>query len=263
MVTAKQVQTAYRKLKRLVYYDKTDLRLRQRLAEFECGQTFKSRLSDVEKVLNTRDPVKQSIFQTWLNQIDFRIVPKSLTPDPPDEGKGKFLSNVTSAKVLEVDKVNYFFDGPIELHLIAVLWIMVEGWLLDSQLGAECYGSRLEEAVRESSDQSANLFVRYHELYAGWRDSGIRKAKQLLAEEQKNVCILGLDVQQYFYRIRLDFGAVAQSIYQAALKESGADDAVVTPSSLLRCLQAIHETYRRKIGPSLEQTHEDVPRRMP
>ncbi|MHB1678133.1 MAG: reverse transcriptase domain-containing protein [Sulfuriferula sp.] len=258
------ITTAYRKLKRLVYYDKTDLSLRQRLANFECDPNFNKKLLAVKKIVNSDDPLHEKLFKKWLNEISFRVVPKSLEKDDSSENgkadcEGKFISNVTSAKVFHVARVNYFFDGPIELHLIAVLWIMFEGRVLDAQLGKECYGSRLEDGLGNPDDRSAGLFRKYHELYARWRDSGIRKAKQLLTEERTSVCILGLDVQEYYYYIQLDFNAIALLIYEAALEEGNQLELVAVPSNMLRCIEAICVAYGKKITPLLQLTHEHVP----
>lgn len=261
-ITDINLEVAYRKLKRLVYYDKTDLRLRQRLAEFECNADFKKKISAVKKVINSDDPLHEPLLKRWLNNIKFRIVPKSFEKaesfksDNADTN-GKFISNVTSAKVFHVHRVNYFFDGPIELQLIAVLWIMFEGRILDSQLGEECYGARLEDELSNSENRSAGLFRKYHECYAKWRDSGIQRAKQLLTDDQTNVCILGLDIQEYYYHIRLDVNAIAKSIYEARLEEI--DRLEAAPSNLLRCLEAICVTYRKHIDPFLQLTHESVP----
>jgi len=263
MLSIEHIRLAYRKLKRLVYYDKTDLCLRLRLAEFECDPAFEKRLLAVEKLVNSENPISNPLFNRWLKETNFRIVPKKLdnnecltTDNKTDDGK--FLSNVTSAEVFNVTKVNYFFDGPVELHLIAVLWIMTEGRFLDAQLGDECYGSRLDEGIGTPDDKSARLFRKYHERYARWRDSGIRKAKQLLAEEKKNVCILGLDVQEYYYHIQLNFDAIARAVYKESLELADREEFLVelaSPSSLLKCLEAICLSYRKKIEPSLKITH--------
>lgn len=261
----RHLDVAYRKLKRLVYYDKTDLSLRQSFALFECDVAFKKNLQTIKNVLNSNDPVREPLFKRWLNDIGFRVIPKSFEKietfisDNADRD-GKFISNVTSAKEFRVEKVNYFFDGPIELHLIAVLWIMFEGRLLDSQLGAECYGSRLEDGLNKAADLSAGLFRKYHELYARWRDSGIRKAKQLLSEEKTNVCILGLDIEEYYYHIRMDIVAIARSIYESGHEEINRMESDSVPSNLLRCLDAICVAYRKKIAPLFQCTHgRDLP----
>lgn len=254
-----QIDTAYRKLKSYVYYDKTDLRLRKRLAEFECALDFETKLEAVQVVVNSPQPTRHKDFKAWLLKIDFRVVPKKIKwgvkeADTDESANGKFITNVTSTPQIEIEKVNYFFDGPIELHLIAVLWIMQEGRLLDAQLGPECCGSRLVASLHGDSDNSSGLFLKYHEQYSKWRDTGIRKAKQILIEDRSNVAILGLDIQEYFYRIRLDFNDVGDAIRQGKLENSDGGD-VLQNTNLLRCIDRIGRTYRKIIAPYLELTH--------
>jgi len=262
LVDSEKITTAYRKLKHYVYYDKTDLRLRKRLAEFECAADFDDKLAAVQAVLNSDEPWRHRDFKRWLKKIDFRLVPKKIKwggpEDDPESGeKGRFITNVTSTSHVEVEKVNYFFDGPIELHLIAVLWIMLEGRYLDAQLGPECCGSRLLPNLHNDSDSSPGLFRKYHEQYSRWRDRGIRKAKQMLTEDRTNVAILGLDVWEYFYRIRLDFEAVAEAISQAR-PESNESDEMKKSSGILVCLEAICDAYQNVISPSLSRTHKNL-----
>lgn len=263
-VSTEHIHTAFRKLKRLTYFDKTDLNLRLKLAEFECDAGFEENLLTIAQVVNSDDPLQEPLFQHWLEKIDFRVVPKSFKNDfPPSENgnaskSGKFISNVTSAKIFCIDKVNYFFDGPIETHLIAILWIMFEGFLLDAKLGDECFGSRLEDELSNPEHRSAGLFRKYHERYSKWRDSGIRKAEYLLTEDRTSVYILGLDIKEYYYHIRLDFSAIAKSVHEAKLEEGEQPETEEMPSSLLRCLEAIISTYRKKILPFREITHGDL-----
>ena len=224
-VTEEQVQLAYRKLKSLVYFDKTDLRLRARLAAFECGKDFHKKLAAVHEVVSAAQPSSSPKFQRWLKDVGYRLVPKKLKLSPQDLPnaqihKGRFITNVTTAPTIDVDKVNFFFDGPIELHLIAVLWIMLEGRLLDEALDDDCCGSRLSSHLSNKEDDSLALFTKYHEQYSRWRDTGIRKAKKLLVEERRNVAILGLDVQEYYYRVNIDFDEVSSSIETARSKPS-------------------------------------------
>jgi hypothetical protein len=88
---------------------------------------------------------------------------------------------------VNVETVNYFFDDPIELHLIAVLWLMREGRHLDAKFLPECCGSRLSPKLHEENDDSLQLFTKYHEQYSRWRDTGISEAKHLLVEERRSV----------------------------------------------------------------------------
>ena len=260
VVTEAQVELSYRKLKSLVYYDKTDLRLRARLAAFECDESFDAKMAAVHKVVNAARPSVDRQFRSWLNDIGFRLVPKKLKPGPQDRSddrplQGRFITNVTTAPKIEIEKVNYFFDGPIELHLIAVIWIMLEGRVLDSALGEECCGSRLSTNLKDEDDASIALFAKYHEQYARWRDTGIRRAKQLLVQEQRNVAILGLDIQEYFYRVSIDFDEIRNILNDAnALESDGQDDL----HPLLTCIQAVGVTYRKVIAKTLAQTHPGI-----
>lgn len=131
---------------------------------------------------------------------------------------------------------------------------MKEGRFLDAQLGHECCGSRLVASLHGDFDNSAELFLKYHEQYSRWRDTGIRKAKQILIEDRSNVAILGLDIQEYYYRIRLDFKVVGDEIRQGKLEDSDGDD-IRENSNLLRCIDRICHTYWKVIAPYLELTH--------
>ncbi|MFJ2327779.1 RNA-directed DNA polymerase [Pseudomonas sp. NPDC087690] len=259
-MTEEQVELAYRKLKSLVYFDKTDLKLRAKLAAFECGKDFEKKLISVYEVANSTKPSSSLKFQRWLKVVGYRLVPKKLkqgSQDLPDAQiqKGRFITNVTTAPTIDVDKVNFFFDGPIELHLIAVLWIMLEGRLLDEALDVDCCGSRLSSNLSNEEDDSLALFTKYHEQYSRWRDTGIRKAKSLLVDERRNVAILGLDVQEYYYRINIDFDEVNKSIEAMDSELLNRNNKA---SPLLLCIQAIGESYRECISPILQRTHPDI-----
>jgi hypothetical protein len=251
-----EIETAYRKLKSYVYYDKTDLHLRARMAKFECSDKFEANLQAVQEVADAVNPASHRRFKRWLRRIGCRVVPKKLGPARSsklavDEAAGKFITNVTSAPSVEVETVNYFFDGPIELHLIAVLWLMRDGRHLDAKFLPECCGSRLSPKLHDENDDSLQLFTKYHEQYSRWRDTGIRKAKQLLVEERRSVAILGLDLREYFYRVDLDFDQVRE-----ALRTAGA--LVDDQGDLLHCIEAIGKAYRERIAPLLERTHPDL-----
>jgi len=252
--TGTEIEIAYRKLKCYVYYDKTDLRLREKLAKFECSANFEKKLQAVRDVVDSANPWSEKQFKRWLGQIGCRIVPKKLVPAQSSNFEanddGRFITNVTSAQIIEVEAVNYFFDGPIELHLIAVLWLMREGRYLDAQLLPECCGSRLSPKLMEEHDDSLQLFTKYHEQYSRWRDSGISKAKQLLVEERRNVAILGLDLREYFYRVNLDFNDVRRALR--------ATDAPKGNRALINCIEEINKAYRSQITPLLALTHTDL-----
>lgn len=113
------VRVAYKKLKQMVYFDKSQLPLRKRLAEFECSPEFEQRLDTLARVVTATAPTDSVEFHSWLQEVDFDLVPKSVQKlEKLDKEKGTFVTNFTSIKRYAVDKVNYIFDGPVELHLI-------------------------------------------------------------------------------------------------------------------------------------------------
>lgn len=65
-INREQIDTAYCKLKGYVYYDKTDLRLRKKLAEFECAADFEEKLATVQAVVNSVQPARHKDFDAWL-----------------------------------------------------------------------------------------------------------------------------------------------------------------------------------------------------
>ncbi|MHC1724970.1 MAG: RNA-directed DNA polymerase [Syntrophobacteraceae bacterium] len=257
MITEDVVWIAYRKLKQMVYYDKTDLFLRKQLAEFECDQDLMSKLKHLAEVVDSVEPYADTSFNSWLEKIDYRLVPKSLEQKASPE-VGHFFTNLTTSAKYKVEKVNYFFNGPIQLHLIAVLWIMTQGRILDQQLTPDCYGSRLYQDVGNFDDKSIRLFRKYHDLYAEWRDAGIRKAKYLLTEEKRSVYLLGLDISNYYYCICVDFDKIRR-IVRDNISDDGVDAHFSTDGdvgeNLLRCIEAICNAYRHKISESLRTTH--------
>ncbi|NGZ83817.1 RNA-directed DNA polymerase [Duganella aceris] len=243
------ISSAYRKFKSLIYYDKNDLSTRIKLAKFETG--LDKKLLNILDVVNYRDPCRHVDFVAWVEDIGSRIVPKGIESEPERtvEENGIFISNFLSYKKLNVKKVNYFFDGPIELQIIATLWIIHEGKYLDYMLGNECYGSRLESDATLKEESSPKLFIRYHDLYKRWRDGGIKKARQMLVEEKTSVCILGLDIQEYYYHIDFDYKEAKKIIQEKMALES-------SKNGLIDCLEIISKKYKSEINSHLPFSHD-------
>jgi hypothetical protein len=258
-----RVKVAYKKLKQMVHFEKHPLTLRRRLAEFECEADFQERLMVVAKVAESKAPHETTQFKKWIEDIGFDVIPKGVMgPAKPKEGQGSFVSNVTSAPVHRVEKVNYMFDGPVEIHLLSVLWLMIEGPEYDHTLTSHCSGSRLHQFVGNDEDHSAYLFKKYHEMYANWRDSGIQKAQALLSEDRQSVCVVGLDVQEYYYRIQLDWETLRTQIKRPVPQgplQAFFMQRQLLGAKLFKCIEEVCKSYREKLNPLLAVTHPDLP----
>lgn len=256
-ITLEKVKVAYRKLKTYVYYDKTDLSLRFRLADFEIEEGFESRLVELYNQLGQPGFTGSEYFRNLLACIGYRVVPKKiyLGDEQCHSDSGKYITNVTSSREYNVEGVNYFIDAPIEIHLISVLWLMFEGRFLDQALGDECYGGRLEDSLKYDNDESANLFVKYHEQYAKWRDTGIKKARDLLVEDRKNVAVLGLDIKQFFYYISPDYNLIKKiiGIHFGAFPFNDPHESI-----LLDSLEKVSEKYYEEISACFNATHPEL-----
>lgn len=201
--TLNQIEEAYRKLKSYIYYDNFSLLKKGKLAQFEASGTFESDLKKIVEFLN--DPNKKSNKEYWdtlINKIGFHLVPKTYVEDDGDEDF--ILTNSFVQDNYPVKKLNYFIDAPIELHIISVLWILYEGFVLQSDYYKNNYAYSLEiDRTKNKVVDGLRLFSPYFEQYQKWRDEGVKTAQQFLEKEQ-DVLIIGLDIKEYFYNINLE-----------------------------------------------------------
>ena len=98
-----------------------------------------------------------------------------------------------------------YAELPIELHLIAVVWVLLYGTGVEQQLDKCCWGNRLVvDDDTKRIKKGKHLFKPYLKQYQQWWSKAIDEANHLL-DNGDNVCILNLDIQNYFHSIRLDF----------------------------------------------------------
>lgn len=257
------VRQAYLYLKNYVYHENLNFFLKQKIAEFECD-SFDESIKKLSRLLRLKNFTANYVFKEWLESIDCRVLPKSVSRSEDQNGNGRknglFISNVTtSSGYYRVEKVNYFISAPVELHLIEVLWCLVVGPVMEEDLKECCYGNRLDDSaknfIREAGEaklqNSRGLFRYYVDQYGSWRDQALKAAEEI-SEKDEDVALLSLDFESYFYQVDIDFGKIRERVEEAfgdngrlrniALKLTGA-------------LEKIFSAYREKITPFLESTH--------
>ena len=146
-------QKAYKKLKSTAYYDKTNLHLRDRIAEAEntLNITIEERLKDLHQAFVASDSTKwEGKKEDILKSISCRLLPKKIKDTKgkkncSDGIKGVLISGVP-AKQVKVDEIQYFIDMKIEGMILGVLWIMMIGWQLDKSY-TNCYGNRIRKTL--------------------------------------------------------------------------------------------------------------------
>ena len=202
-------QKAYKKLKSTAYYDKTNLHLRDRIAEAEntLNITIEERLKDLHQAFVASDSTKwEKKKEDILESISCRLLPKKIMDTKEekncsDRTKGVLISGVP-AKQVKVDEIQYFIDMKIEGMILGVLWIMMIGWQLDKSY-TNCYGNRIRKTLyNEFSKEptfSPALFEPYFQNYESWRDQALTLAQKCM--QQDDVLIFTLDFKRYYYSV--------------------------------------------------------------
>lgn len=173
------IQKAFKKLKSNIYYDKTNLPLRDKIVSFESdyGENLDEYLNEMYFDLLEGDERWNDLSEKILSSIRCIILPKSLKKN---DQCTKVITNFNTTNTNEVDKYQAFIDMDIEGHIFGVLWLIFIGWKLDEELHC-CYGNRIRSKLRNEFSEkitfSPYLFEPYYEKYESWRDTALQLAE--------------------------------------------------------------------------------------
>ncbi len=136
---------------------------------------------------------------------------KSVTFEPlshlhnnDNDDEAKVISNRREASAYIAERSFDYFDGPIELYILNVLWILRIGYKLEQEFSTSIYGNRLWLNSSGNVASGKRLFLPYARQYQSWRDNGLKKAKESLAEEN-DILILNLNIRSYYDSVRFNF----------------------------------------------------------
>ncbi len=235
--TEELVKKAYKKLKCSVYFDKTQLLLRQQLVDFEGGD-IDAKLDKIYYALVDDKKWKQ-LQREILESISYKAFPKSLV-DPKkkrnernernDENNENSVSLVTNRvpDEIQVDKLQYFINMSVEGHILGVLWLLVIGWKLDKDLYENSYGNRLRKLIIQELEKdngeisySPYLFEPYFQQYESWRDSALDLAQNSINKNQ-DVIVFTMDLERFFYSVDVNKEAFAK-IWDEAVAQNAND----------------------------------------
>lgn len=201
METINLLQIAFKKLKSSVYYDKTQLILRQKLVEWEVQHDVDDELSKLSDDLIGNF---ESLCNRICDSISYRVFPKKLENSKTEESN--ILFNFTE-KDITVKELQYFIDMDIEGHILGVLWLMMAGYKIDEQIYEHSYGNRIRKNLRsEFSNEctySPYLFEPYFQQYESWRDKALNQALEHLKSNQ-DVVVITMDFKRYFYSVDMN-----------------------------------------------------------
>lgn len=223
MISERNIYIAYRKLKGECYHNTADLSLRFKLAQWEenllvdgfrcSSEQFENRFTkSVSKLKSILDGDNPIAFNDLINQINYHTEIKSFTEKETAPEEGLFITNHAVRSNLSVESLNYKIDAPIELHLISLLWVMYANKYLNDKLYNHNFANRLrEDTLPEPDGNSVNakgidlsISQAYFYGYQKWRDKAISTVNEIL-DKRMSATLLSLDIQRYYYSIRLNF----------------------------------------------------------
>ena len=194
------IKKAYRKLKSSVYFDKTQMPLRDQIVSYEC--LIDGRQGEIDNKLEVlfealNDSSEWNVVQSRiLNSINVLIFPKVMSAG---KNKQKIVSNASIQP--RVQNVQKFIEMDVEGHILGVLWIMLVGYILDSGFYLHSYGNRVRPTLKckatDSVSSSPYLFEPYFYQYEGWRDGGLKIAQRLMAKDS-DVALICLDIKDFY-----------------------------------------------------------------
>lgn len=197
---------AFKKLKSSVYYDKTQLILRNDIVRYEQNSidNIDSKLKSLCTQFNDKNEFEK-LKEAIIGSISISAFPKKLNKsDVPGVIINKQNSQTT------VYQNQYFIDMCVEGHILGVVWLMTIGYKLDKLVYEKSYGNRIrKKLINELSDEptfSPYLFEPYFMQYESWRDTALDEAKKYL-HLKNDVMILTMDLKRYFYSVDVNKNA--------------------------------------------------------
>ena len=200
-----QIKKSYKKLKASVYYDKTQIILRDSIVEYEAKgiKKIEKDFTEMSKILNSDESEWNKYEKRLLSSVKALTLPKKLESNEDSIIINDSVDNST----LKVEENQYFIQMDVKGHLLAILWILYIGKILDSNVYKCSYGNRLnEKLVNEETGRakfSNSLFKPYFAQYESWRDYGLEKAQEYL-KNSKDVIILTMDFTRFFYSVNFE-----------------------------------------------------------
>jgi len=212
------IEGAYKKFKSYYYYNKNALYIREKIADFEHNQSqMEETFITLSKLIKNPNSKKSAnLVYNWTNEIDFLVYPKSFTTK---EVKTDIITNIID-KDKDLEKVNFFIDMPIELHILDALWTIYCGRITKDIPGMfnNLFGNVIDESIsyNKSKDlfesinfEKRRFFKFYFNEYTKWRNNAFEK----LAEnyEMKNDSLLiSLDLRNYYYSVHFNFSKLGK-----------------------------------------------------
>lgn len=253
-ISIQDIYEAYRKLKNYYYYDNSSLHTRIRIATFEKDffrldkskfkKEFQKKCSNLLAVLNNDDNDGQ-IFNKMLDDICYYLVPKGLKEEDNKNVGLTYISNIKEKNNIQIDQYNVMIDAPVEIHLISTLWLMFVGVHLSKLVKAHNYAYNFtlftsSDDEKQHLNTGLQLYSPYYKGYQDWRDNALKKTEAIL-DSKKNATIISLDIQRYFYNVRINLPEFIDN----AVIENNIEFPVGSKALISRLTDLLHRIHKR------------------
>lgn len=239
--TLYMLEGAYKKLKAHLYFDKTLLFLKKRLAIFESDREyFEKTLKEIADNLSAEN---MCFFEDLIKSINFRILPKKFSSIHED-------TNIIKSYVdhdEQISKVNFFIDMPVELLIVDFLWTLLVGKISNENKDNFKYAgaTRFKKSLFLNSDslldgidfQSNRCFQPYYNLYSKWRNGAFKTIEENHANSSN--MLICLDLKSFYYSVEFSFNKIKEYLNN--------DDRLESFEFLTRIIEKIYFEYTKII----------------
>ena len=256
-ICLKLIKDAYRKLKNYAYYDKTQFLLKYQIVEFEKdNQDIDSKLDELFQTITKSDELSK-LKSDLLEKISFYSLPKNISKSDVHDSEIYSSSrnqsdDIPSRRIIKISSkgnytcdVRHFIKLPIEGHILGVLWIMLIGCKIDSQMSENSFGNRLQTDCAEFEKSDIHhckfLFKRYFDQYSIWEGKALENARKEI-DNNHDVFIVSLDISDYYNSVNLGKKYV-DGLFTKAMKEE--DNPTI--ESLNDFIYEVIDTYSKKL----------------
>ncbi len=199
-ITANSLKWAYRKLKRIAFYDHSSTRLKYKVVEFEKQDDWENQFEELANKANA--VLSEGENQSLASRFPFTI---ELLPK-----KDHFSSE-------GITDLNVFLDAEIGIYLIDILFtidLLYATEQTDVSFGARFdYNLLLQKQNGENPLENIYLFENHNVTYPAWKNSIFEAADR---HAGKNRVILKTDMERCFYNCRIN---IRQTLEELGLQD--------------------------------------------
>lgn len=223
-INYEMVLGAYKKIKSYYYYNKNFLFMREKIAIYENDQNEMDKsLHKLALILKNPHNYNRQI-NAWIEEISYYVLPKGFEEDKSIEDR--FVSSTVPNKT--INKVNFFIDMPMELHILETVWMLYVGKLASDKkiISEDSYGNVIDEKVvfndsydfeKSVNHEKRKIFKIYFSQYCEWRNNAIKEVER--NKKDKNTLLVSLDIKGFFYSVKWNFDDLEKIVSDDKLKE--------------------------------------------